>query len=189
MSEVAVASAPMPRAGARVTWWVVAVVIGFVVAALWWGSRPSLDAALAEHDLLRADAVQLDDDTWIAVRPRGRGVEAFYADYDLARGWDAARSASVGDDTDDGMIAGMVGWGGDDSQGWSALLYGIGPPGTTDIAVVGSRAVGYVTDPSTGAFFIASREELGPADLRYFLLDRDSRVLLEGLGLAARDLQ
>jgi len=77
----------------------------------------------------------------------------------------------------------LVAMGGEDTLGWSALLYGLGPPGTASVEVTAGDAVGRISDPATSAFFIASRQELTPDDIRYPFLDRAGYVLFEGHGL------
>lgn len=129
-------------------------------------------------------AVAVTSWTRIAVRLAGpRKVEAFYFDHDLSRGWDAGVGSGVGLDSGDGTSVAMMGWGGEDTLGWSALLYGVGPPGTARVEVTASAAVGSISDPATGTFFIASRRELTPDDIRYRLLDAEGNVLFEGHGL------
>lgn len=183
---VPVSARPEPR---WPTMWWLAILTALVAIGLgaWWTSRSSLETELAEHGVDPATVVILDQETRVAVRPSGRSVEAFLFDFDLMAGWDAG-AAGATDGLDDGAVIGMIGAGGEDGLNWSALLFGIGPEGTAMIQVEGHRAVGHVSDPSTGAFFIASREELGPEDLRYRLLDADGNVLFEGHGLAAADL-
>lgn len=189
VGNVTTAPTPLARPSVRVPRWGLALVAIGIGAFVWWSSRPTLEAALAERHFAVNEAVQLDDETWVAVRSaHPRGAHAVYVDDDFTRGWSAGYGGII-DDVDDGAVIGMMGWGGDDTLGWSTLLYGIGPPGTTEIAVVGHRAVGYVTDAATGAFFVASREELNPPDIRYFLLDTDGDILFEGLGLSAADRQ
>jgi hypothetical protein len=128
--------------------------------------------------------IALDDETRVAVRAVGpRKVQAYYFDHDLTRGWDAGVGSGVGLDLGDGTAVAMMGWGGEDTLGWSALLYGVGPPGTASVEVTAGDAVGRISDPATGTFFIASRLELTPDDIRYRLLDAQGDVLFEGHGL------
>lgn len=163
-------------------------LIGLVVIAVavgaWWTTRQSFEAELAEHGVDPATVVVLDDETRVAVRGIGpRKVEAFYFDHDLMRGWDAGVGGGVGLDIGAGTVVAMMGWGGEDTLGWSALLYGLGPPGTASVQVTAGDAVGRISDPATSAFFIASRHELTPDDIRYRLLDSAGNVLFHGHGL------
>jgi hypothetical protein len=189
MVGIPVASAPLRRWPYRLSRRFLVVAVAGLAALLWYGSRPSLEAAISEFDLHPFDGVRLDSESWVAVRPIGAfGVEAIYVDDNFTSGWSAGRSATTGEAADDGATIGMFGGGGEDTLGWSTFLYGIGPPGTSDIAVAGHRAVGFVMDPPTGAFVVASREELNPDELHYFLLDADGDVIFDGTGLSATDL-
>lgn len=170
---------PEPARGMLIGLVVIAVAIG-----AWWATRQTFEAELAEHGVDPATVVVLDDETRVAVRKIGpRNVEALYFDHDLVRGWDAGVGRGVGVDIGAGTVVAMMGWGGEDTLGWSALLYGLGPPGTARVEVPAASAVGRVSDPVTSAFFIASRKELTPDDIRYRLLDAAGNILFEGHGL------
>ncbi|HET8777229.1 MAG TPA: hypothetical protein VFN76_06175 [Candidatus Limnocylindria bacterium] len=183
-------SPSIPSRGARVNRWVLLLAALAIAAAIWFASRPTLAAVLGQYGLSVFDGVQVDDETWIGVRSTGpRGAEAIYVDDNFTTGWSAGRSGTVNEEIDDGAVIGMFGAGGEDTLGWSTFLYGIGPPGTTEIAVAGNHAVGYVTDPAASAFVVVSREEVLPDTLHYFLLDAQGRILFDGTGLVATDLQ
>jgi hypothetical protein len=190
MANTVATSAGMPKRTWRLNRWVLLPAVLAVAAVAWYASRPTLGSVLSEYGMSIGDGVQLDDETWIGVRSMGpSGAEAIYVDDDFTRGWSAGRSGVVGEEIDDGAVIGMFGAGGEDTLGWSTFLYGIGPPGTAAIAVAGSRAVGYVTDPTAGAFVVVSREELLPDALHYFLLDSTGRVVFDGTGLVATDFR
>jgi hypothetical protein len=192
MVGIAVAgSAPAPHRpvrwsrGAILRAVVAVVAVVAVAASLWLSSRPTLADALSRYGLTPSDGVQLDEETWIGVRPAGdNAVEMIMVDHDFTTGWSAGGGKSAGA-VDDALRTGMIGAGGQDMLGWSTFLYGIGPAETSDIVVAGSRAIGFVTDQSTGAFVVVSREELAPDDLHYFLLDAHGDILFDGTGLAA----
>jgi hypothetical protein len=180
------APAPMPvrrRSGVRTL--AVVALIGVAGVALWFGTRQSFEAELAEHGVEPATVVVLDDETRVAVRSAAAGsVEAFFFDHDPTRGWDAGVGrGSGGPEIGDGVVISMMGWGGEDTLRWSTLLYGIGPAGTARVDVVAGPAIGRISDPASGAFFIASRHELTPQDIRYRLLGGDGAILFEGHGL------
>lgn len=181
---VIAAPMPAPRRPTSLAWAIPLIVVAVAVGA-WWTSRQTFEAELAEHHIDPATVIILDDETRVAVRAVGpRKVQAYYFDHDLTRGWDAGVGSGIGLDLGDGTSVAMMGWGGEDTLGWSALLYGVGPPGTASVEVTaGGAAVGRISDPAAGTFFIASRRELTPDDIRYRLLDAEGNVLFEGHGL------
>ena len=186
MVGIAVAgSAPAPHRPVRWSRGAILLAVVAVAALLWLTTRPTLADVLSQYGLTPIDGVQLDDETWIGVRSAGdNAVEMILVDHDFTSGWSAGGGKSAGD-VDGALRTGTIGAGGEDTLGWSTFLYGIGPAGTSDIAVAGSRALGFVTDQSTGAFVVVSRDELAPDDLHYFLLDGYGDLLFDGTGLTA----
>ena len=142
----------------------------------------SIESRMEEQDIDPEALVELDEQTRVTVRPARGGVEMVYLDHDPLAGWQMgsgyATAARV-----QGTLLGMTGSGGEDGRNWDSLLFGLGPDGTASVRIVGRDGHAELIDPATGAFIVALREEVSPAEIRYQLLSADGSILFDGLGL------